>query len=36
MNEQLQEKVTSDATFHAFKTGQDPIGYLMMLKKLCF
>ena len=35
-NEQLQEKVASDATFQAVKTDQDPIGYLMILKKICF
>ena len=33
-NEQLQEKVESDATFQAVKTSQDPIGYLLILKKL--
>ena len=35
-NEQLQEKVASDATFQAVKTDQDPIGYLLILKKICF
>ena len=35
-NEQLQEKAESDATFQAVKTDQDPIGYLMILKKICF
>ena len=35
-NEQLQEKVESDATFQAVKTSQDPIGYLLILKKLWF
>ena len=35
-NEQLQEKAASDATFQAVKTDQDPIGYLMILKKICF
>ena len=35
-NEQLQEKSALDATFHAVKTDPDPIGYLMILKKICF
>ena len=35
-NEQLQEKAESDATFQAVKTGRDAIGYLIILKKLCF
>ena len=35
-NEQLQEKAASDATFQAVKTDRDPIGYLMILKKICF
>ena len=35
-NEQLQEKAASDATFQAVKTDQDPIGYLMILKKIFF
>ena len=35
-NEQLQEKAASDATFQAVKTEQDPIGYLMILKRICF
>ena len=34
-NEQLQEKAASDATFQVVKTDQDPIGYLMILKRLC-
>ena len=33
--EKLQEKAESDATFQAAKTGRDPIGYLIILKKLC-
>ena len=33
-NEKLQEKAEFDATFHAFKTGRDHIGYLVILKKL--
>ena len=33
---QLKEKVASDATLQSFNTAQDPIGYLMILKKLCF
>ena len=36
INEQLQEKAASDATFQEIKTDQDPIGYLMILKKICF
>ena len=35
-NEQLQEKAASDATFQAVKTDQDPIGYLMIPKRICF
>ena len=35
-NEQLQEKAASDATFHMVKSVQDPIGYLMIIKKLFF
>ena len=35
-NEQLQEKAASDTTFQAVKTDRDPIGYLMILKKICF
>ena len=34
-NEQLQEKAASDATFQAINTDQYPIGYLMILKRLC-
>ena len=34
MNEQLQEKATSDATFQAVNTGQYPISYLMILNRL--
>ena len=33
-NEQLQEKAASDATLQAVKTDRDPIGYLMILKRL--
>ena len=33
-NEQLQEKAASEDTFQAVKTDQDPIGYLMILKKI--
>ena len=36
INEQIQEKAASDATFQAVKTDRDPIGYLMILKKMCF
>ena len=32
--EQLQEKAASDSTFQAVKTGREPIGYLIILKKL--
>ena len=35
-NEQLQEKAASDATLQAIKTDQDPIGYRIILKKICF
>ena len=35
-NEQLQEKAALDATFQAVKTDRDPVGYLMILKRLCF
>ena len=34
--EQLQEKASSDATLQAVKTDRDPIGYLMILKRICF
>ena len=34
-NEQLQEKAASDATFQAVKTDRYPIGYLMILNKIC-
>ena len=33
-NKPLQEKAASDATFQAVKTDQDPIGYLMILKRI--
>ena len=35
-NEQLQEGASLDANFQAVKTDQDPIGYLMILKRICF
>ena len=35
-NKQLQEKAASVATFQAVKTGQNLIGYLIILKNLCF
>ena len=35
-SEQLQEKAELDATFQAVKTDRDQIGYLMILKKICF
>ena len=33
-NKQLQEKVESDVTFQAIKTGRDFIQYMIILKKL--
>ena len=35
-NEQLQEKAALYATFQVVKTDRDPIGYLMILKKIFF
>ena len=35
-NEELQEKAAPDATFQVVKTDLDPIGYLLILKKICF
>ena len=35
-NEQFQEKAALVSTFQAVKSGQDPIGYLVILKNLCF
>ena len=35
-NEQLQENAASDDTFQEVKTDRYPIGYLMILKKICF
>ena len=35
-NDKVQEKVAWYATFQAVNTGQDPIGYLMILNNLCF
>ena len=35
-NKQLNEKVASDTTLQAVKTGRYPIGLLLILKKLCF
>ena len=35
-NEKFQEKAAYDTTLQAVNTGRDPIGYLMILKKLCF
>ena len=35
-NEQLKEKAALDATFQAVKIDGYPIGYLMILKKICF
>ena len=35
-NEQIQEKAASDATLQAVNTDQDPIEYLMILKRLWF
>ena len=34
-NKQPQEKVASDATSQAVKKIRDPMGYLMIPKKLC-
>ena len=34
-NEQVQAKAESDATFHAVNTDQYPIGYLMILNRIC-
>ena len=34
INEKPQEKAVSDANFQVDKTDQDPIGYLMILKRL--
>ena len=35
-NKQLQDKASSDITFQVVKSVLDPIGYLMILNKLCF
>ena len=35
-NEQLQENAASDATLQEVKTDRYPIGYLIILKKICF
>ena len=35
-NMQLQKKEELGANFQTIKTGRDPIGYLMIPKKLCF
>ena len=35
-HEKLQEKAALDATFKAVKDDQEPIGYMMILKRLCF
>ena len=35
-NKQLQEKAASYATFQEFKTDQDPICNMMILKSICF
>ena len=34
--EKLQDKAASESSFRAVKTDQYPIGYLMILKRLCF
>ena len=34
-NKKLQEKAVPDATLQAVNTVQDPIGYMIILKKLC-
>ena len=33
-NEQLQEKAASDATFQEVNTDRDPIGYLIIVKRV--
>ena len=35
-NEQLKEKAASEANLQAVKTDRDTIGYLLILKKMCF
>ena len=35
-NEQLLERAASDSNFQAVKIDQYPIGYLIILKRLCF
>ena len=35
-NEKLQEKAALDSTFQEVKTDRYPIGYLMILKRICF
>ena len=35
-NEQLQYTAVSDATFQAVNTDQEPIGCMMIPKRLCF
>ena len=35
-NKQLQEKAQLDAIFQAIKTHRDLIGYLLILKRICF
>ena len=35
-HEQLQEKATPDKTLQAFKSEREPIGYLIILKRLYF
>ena len=35
-NKKLQDKEALDAIIKAVKTGLDPIGYLMIIKNLCF
>ena len=34
-HEQLQKKLTPDATVHVVNSERDPIGYLIILKRLC-
>ena len=36
IKEKLQENSSSNTTFQAVKTCRDPIGYLLVLKNLCF
>ena len=35
-NEQIQKKAELNATFQAVNNDRDPIGYLMILNRICF